>query len=74
VQGFNPASVRALMARVGLDIVKLKVEGRLWPFIGQPSLRKRLEYRAAQIVNWIGNKTGTGSYMEAVVSKPSLKS
>jgi 2-polyprenyl-3-methyl-5-hydroxy-6-metoxy-1,4-benzoquinol methylase len=70
VQGFNPASLRALLAQVGFDIVKLKVEGGLWPFTGEPSLRKHLEYRAAQIVTWIGNKTGTGSYMEAVVRKP----
>lgn len=70
VQGFNPASLRALLARVGLDIVKLKVEGTLWPFTGQPSLRKSLEYRVAQVVTWVGNKTGTGSYMEAVVRKP----
>jgi len=47
-----------LLARVGLEVVQLKVEGTVWPFTGQPSLRKRLEYTAAQIVTWIGNKTG----------------
>jgi SAM-dependent methyltransferase len=70
VQGFTPASLRALLVRVGFDIDQLKIEGTVWPFTGIPSLRKRLEYTAARVVTWLGNKTGTGSYMEALVRKP----
>jgi hypothetical protein len=70
VQGFTPASLRTLLARVGLEVVELKVEGTVWPFTGRHSIRKRLEYGAAQVVTWLGNKTGTGSYMETLVRKP----
>jgi len=70
VQGFTPGSLRNLLSRVGLDIVDFKIEGTVWPFTGESSLRKRLEHNAARVIAWVGNKTGTGSYMEAVVRKP----
>lgn len=69
VQGFSPKSLRTLLDRVGFDIVELKIEGKVWPFTGEASLRKRVEYGVAQAVTWLGNKTGTGSYMEALVKK-----
>jgi SAM-dependent methyltransferase len=70
VQGFTPASLRTLLVRVGFDILRHRIEGGVWPFTGEPSFRKRLEYGAARIVTWLGNKTGRGSYMEALVRKP----
>jgi len=70
VQGFTPSSLRTLLQRVGFEILNLKVEGTVWPMTGEPSLRKRLEYNAAKIVAWVGNKTGGGSYMDILVRKP----
>lgn len=70
VQGFSPASLRTLLARVGFDILEHRIEGGVWPLTGEPSLRKRLEYNAARVVTWLGNKTGRGSYMDALVRKP----
>jgi SAM-dependent methyltransferase len=70
VQGFNPVSVRRLLDRVGLEIQELEVYGGMWPFSGQQSLTKRIGYQTARLVNWVGNHTGMGSYMNVRARKP----
>lgn len=70
VQGFNPRSVKTLLGRVGLEVERLQVWGYVWPPAGASSIRKRLEYVAAQTVNWIGNHFGAGFYMDVWARKP----
>jgi 2-polyprenyl-3-methyl-5-hydroxy-6-metoxy-1,4-benzoquinol methylase len=70
VQGFNPTSLRRLLQRVGLEVMDFGIGGITSPPTGEKSLRKRLEYRAAQLVNWIGNQTGAGIYMYVWTRKP----
>jgi ubiquinone/menaquinone biosynthesis C-methylase UbiE len=70
VQGFNPSSVRKLLQRVGLDLDELSITGKVSPATGETSLRKRLEHRAAQLVNWIGRHRGSGIYMYLWAKRP----
>lgn len=63
VQGFNPNSLRRLVKRAGFDVVQLDIFGEVVPLTGAPTLRKKIENRAARFVNWIGNRTGAGIYM-----------
>lgn len=70
VQGFNRRSLPRLLKRVGFEIEKMRVWGNMWPFTGKPSLRKQIEYRGAQLVNWVGNRSGTGLYMTVLARKP----
>ena len=71
VQGFNPSSLRRLVQSVGFQVDELHVFGKVLPLGGQPSLRKRIEHRAAQLTNWIGNQMGAGIYMDVWLRKPS---
>jgi 2-polyprenyl-3-methyl-5-hydroxy-6-metoxy-1,4-benzoquinol methylase len=64
VQGFNPRSLTELIKRAGFKVDKLTILGSVCPFTGVPTLRKKLEYSVAKAVNWVGNKTGSGIYME----------
>jgi hypothetical protein len=68
--GFNPSSVRKLLQRVGLDLDELSITGKVSPATGETSLRKRLEHRAAQLVNWIGGRRGSGIYMYLWAKRP----
>ncbi len=70
VQGFNRRSLPRLLSRVGFEVERMKVWGNMWPFTGKPSMRKRVEYRAAQMVNWLGNRSGAGLYMNVLARKP----
>ena len=70
VQGFNQHSLKKLLARVGFDIERLEVWGAVWPFTGERSLRKRIEYWLAEFVNWMGNRCGAGTYMNVWARKP----
>jgi len=70
VQGFNPNSLKRLLVRVGFEIDKMEICGEMWPFTGRQSLRKRLEYCVARLVNWVGNRGRIGSYMSVWAKKP----
>jgi SAM-dependent methyltransferase len=70
VQGFNRKSVKRLLQRVGFEIDSLEIYGRISPMTGKTSLRKQLEHRAGQLVNWFGNQLGAGIYMYAWTKKP----
>lgn len=69
VQGFNPRSLRRLLARVGLEIVSFKSRGGIWPQKGEQTLRKRLEYQAARFIDWMDTNVGSGSYLYVVARK-----
>jgi SAM-dependent methyltransferase len=70
VQGFNRKSVQRLLERVGFEIDSLDISGQIFPMTGKTSLRKQIEYRAGQLVNWLGNQVGAGIYMYAWTKKP----
>jgi hypothetical protein len=70
VQGFNPTSLNYLLQRVGFEVTDFAISGIISPAQGKPSLRKRAEYRAAQFINWIGNRCGAGIYMYVWTRKP----
>jgi SAM-dependent methyltransferase len=70
VQGFNQSSLRRLLTRVGLELERVEISGGVWPFTGRQSLRKQIEYQAARLVNWVGNRAGMGSYMSVWARKP----
>jgi SAM-dependent methyltransferase len=70
VQGFNRQSVQRLLRRVGFEVESLKIYGQVSPMTGKTSLRKRIEHRAGQVVNWVGNQGGAGIYMYVWTKKP----
>lgn len=63
VQGFNPRSIRRLLHRSGFHIQQLDVVGGVVAQTGSCSIRKRIEYTAAHVVNWIGRQFNAGTYM-----------
>ena len=69
VQGFNPKSVRRLLQRVGFEVDSVDLYGKVSPMTGTASFRKRIEHRAGQLVNWIGNQCGAGIYMSVWARK-----
>lgn len=69
VQGFNPSSLRRLIQRIGFEIEELNIFGEIIALTGAPSLRKKIEHRAAQFVNWLGNQAGAGIYMDVWLRK-----
>jgi SAM-dependent methyltransferase len=71
VQGFNPRSLRHLTERVGFEIASFRMHGNIWPPTGEPTLRKRIEYRGAQLINWVGRRMGAGIYLYVAARKPS---
>ncbi|MDQ1522176.1 MAG: hypothetical protein QOE47_100 [Pyrinomonadaceae bacterium] len=70
VQGFNPRSLRRLIARVGFEIESFKMHGTVWRPTGEQTMRKRVEYRGAQLVNWVGRRVGAGIYLYVAARKP----
>ena len=70
VQGFNPASLQRLLKRVGFQLEEFTIYGKVLPLTGEPLLRKRMEFRAAQLINWLGNRHEAGVYMYAWAKKP----
>ncbi|MBA3323693.1 MAG: methyltransferase domain-containing protein [Pyrinomonadaceae bacterium] len=69
VQGFTPASLLTLLARVGFEVISMQVEGEVCPATGTPSLRKRVEFEFSRLVNSIGRRFGSGIYMAALVRR-----
>jgi SAM-dependent methyltransferase len=70
VQGFNPRSLRHLTARVGFEVVSFRMHGNVWRPTGEGTMRKRIEYRGAQLINWVGRRTGAGIYLYVAARKP----
>ena len=70
VQGFNPTSLHRLLQRAGFDVLEFHVSGITSPPTGKTSLRKRAEHQAARLINWIGNRCGSGIYMYVWARKP----
>lgn len=69
VQGFNPNSLRKLMAKTKFEIVELQILGDIKSQTGKQTVRKNIEFRAAQIVNQIGKALGKGMYMSVWARK-----
>jgi 2-polyprenyl-3-methyl-5-hydroxy-6-metoxy-1,4-benzoquinol methylase len=63
VQGFNSNSVKTLLLKTNFAVRDFRIFGKISPQLGVQSARKRLEYQAGKVVNWIGNATGRGMYM-----------
>jgi SAM-dependent methyltransferase len=70
VQGFNPRSLRRLLARVNFETLKFTMGGHIWPPVGNPTWRKQAEYRAAQLIDWVDRRAGAGIYMDVIARKP----
>jgi 2-polyprenyl-3-methyl-5-hydroxy-6-metoxy-1,4-benzoquinol methylase len=70
VQGFNRASLMRILTRAGFTIESMLVRGGMFPQMGVQSLRKRLEYHAARLINHVGNCSGRGTYMYVWARKP----
>lgn len=70
VQGFNPRSLRRLIARVGFEVENLTMHGTVWRPTGEQTMRKRIEYRGAQLINWVGRRVGAGIYLSITARKP----
>ncbi|HEX8634414.1 MAG TPA: class I SAM-dependent methyltransferase [Pyrinomonadaceae bacterium] len=71
VQGFNPRSLKKLLARVNFRIEHFTMGGNIWPPVGDPTWRKQAEYRAAKLIDWVGRRVGAGIYMDVIARKPS---
>lgn len=70
VQGFNPKSLKKLLKRADFELNELIVFGKVWEFTGEKSLRKKIEFKMAQYVTWIGNRFNQGPYMAVWSRKP----
>ena len=64
VQGFNPASLSFLLKRTGFLVREIGFFGSVWPQTGERTIRREMEYRASQMINWAGNHLKKGVYME----------
>jgi hypothetical protein len=69
VQGFNPSSLRRLVQRLGFEIEELNIFGEIISLTGAPSLRKKIEHVGARFVNWVGNQSSAGIYMDVWLRK-----
>ncbi len=63
VQGFNPNSIRRLLKRAGFRVVDIEIAGGVCEQQGAYSVRKKLEFSAAKLINRVGRALGMGSYM-----------
>jgi SAM-dependent methyltransferase len=69
VQGFNPRSLKALLARAGFCLDELQIVGGVCEQGGKTSISKKLEFFAAKIVNGFGRLLNMGSYMAVWATK-----
>jgi 2-polyprenyl-3-methyl-5-hydroxy-6-metoxy-1,4-benzoquinol methylase len=69
VQGFNKQSLKALMQNSDFEVKELNVFGQINRQTGTNTTRKKIEYHIAKGVNWIGNTTGNGMYMDVWAQK-----
>lgn len=72
VQGFNRQSLSTLLDRVGFELLSLDVAGEVCEQVGPDTLRKKLEFAMAGIVNVAGKLIGQGPYMNIWARKPHL--
>ena len=63
VQGFNPRSLRVILERANFKIRSLEIVGGVCEQQGESSLRKKIEFAGAKLINMIGRKLKMGSYM-----------
>jgi ubiquinone/menaquinone biosynthesis C-methylase UbiE len=70
VQGFNRRSLRRLLKRVNFEVEQFTMGGNIWPPVGNLTWRKRAEYRAARLIDWIDRRAGSGIYMDIIARKP----
>ena len=63
VQGFNPKSLRKLLDRAGFKCKEMEIVGGLYEQKGAKTLRKKIEFNAAKIINEVGKILNKGSYM-----------
>jgi ubiquinone/menaquinone biosynthesis C-methylase UbiE len=70
VQGFNRRSLRRLLDRVNFKVEQFTMGGNIWPPVGNPTWRKRAEYRAAKLIDWVDRRAGSGIYMDIIARKP----
>jgi len=63
VQGFNPSSIMTVMKRANFHVRDLEIVGEVCPQQGDDSIRKKIEFSAARVVNVIGRALGRGTYM-----------
>lgn len=63
VQGFNPNSLRQLLNRAGFVVKDLEIGGGVCEQQGDASIRKKLEFSAAKVINTVGKALNMGSYM-----------
>ena len=63
VQGFNPKSLRKLLDRAGFKCKEMEIVGGVYEQKGAKTLRKKIEFNAAKIINEVGKILNKGSYM-----------
>ena len=63
VQGFNPKSLRKLLDRASFKCKEMEIVGGLYEQKGAKTLRKKIEFNAAKIINEVGKILNKGSYM-----------
>jgi ubiquinone/menaquinone biosynthesis C-methylase UbiE len=69
VQGFNPKSLRKLLDRAGFNFKEMEIVGSICEQQGEKSLRKKIEFKAAKIINTVGKILNKGSYMSIWAQK-----
>jgi SAM-dependent methyltransferase len=69
VQGFNPRSLKVLLDKNEFVVREFTIFGGMHPQCGVQTVRKQIEFRIAQGVNWLGNRLGQGSYMSVWAQK-----
>lgn len=69
VQGFNPKSLRKLLDRAEFEFMEMGIVGGVCEQKGERSLRKKIEFNAAKIINHFGRILNRGSYMSVWARK-----
>jgi hypothetical protein len=57
------------LERVGFSVRELKIFGEIWEQQGENSLRKKIEFSAAKIINQVGKTLNKGMYMDIWAQK-----
>jgi ubiquinone/menaquinone biosynthesis C-methylase UbiE len=69
VQGFNQKSLRTLLKRAGFELKEINIAGGVCEQQGASSVRKKLEFKVAKIINQIGVSLNKGAYMSIWAKK-----
>lgn len=69
VQGFNPKSLGKLLDRADFSLKELKIAGEVCEQQGERSLRKKIEFGAAKLINSFGKVINKGMYMNIWAQK-----